>query len=125
MLVFTSIIDKERPALERLRIMGLIEPIVEKSPNKIALIGHNGESLTYKQLGDSVKAMGNYLTTLGIQPNQRIAFVSRSALETAIAFLAISNIAAFAPLSPDYSELQYKYYFDLLKIDALMIPENY
>lgn len=111
--------------MERLRIMGLIEPIVEKSPNKIALIGHNGESLTYKQLGDSVKAMGNYLTTLGIQPNQRIAFVSRSALETAIAFLAISNIAAFAPLSPDYSELQYKYYFDLLKIDALMIPENY
>ena len=105
--------------------MHLFQPFTQISPEDPAIMGTGGQVLTYLQLNRTVSALTEFLCSRGIKHNQRIAVVNPNGFEMAISFLAISNVASFVPLSPDYSLQQYRYYFEILKTDTLVLPPDY
>ena len=105
--------------------MNLVEPFVQISPDAPAIMGPRDQVLNYLQLSRTVSALTEFLSSREIKLNQRIAVVNPNGFEMAISFLAISNVASFVPLSPDYSLEQYRYYFEILKTDTLVLPPDY
>ena len=111
--------------MKDIRILSLIEPNVKNNPDGPALIDVDNQVVTYAQLYEVVLMISEYLSSRGITINQRVAAIMNNGIEMALTFLAVSNTSSFVPLSPDYSEEQYRYYFKILKIDILLIPENF
>ena len=107
------------------RILSLIEPIFKNDPDATAIIGTDGQTFTYNQINQTVCAMSEFLSSRGVKTNQRIAVINPNGLAMAITYLAISNVASFVPLSHDYSEQQYRYYFEILKTEILVISKEY
>ncbi len=106
------------------RIIDLIEPAAGEYPDKPALMGAGGETLTYSCLLDSIRSLSEALHELGISKRDRIAAVLPGSMEVMPAFLSISNRAVFIPLSPDLSREQYLYYLQLFKADILLTAED-
>jgi len=111
--------------MENIRIMSLIEPNMEINPDATAIIGVDNQIITYKQLHQTVIKLSECLSLLGVKVIQRVAVVMDNGIDMMLSFLAVSNIAAFVPLSTDYSAEQYRYYFQILKIDYLLVPAGY
>jgi acyl-CoA synthetase (AMP-forming)/AMP-acid ligase II len=111
--------------LESLRILDLINTTPEVKPEKIALIGGDGNTLTYGQLNETVQNMSRYLKEQGVGKGQRFAVVLPNCMEMLLAYLTITNVAVFIPLGDELSEEQYQYYCKLLKADSVLIPDQF
>ena len=115
----------EERVLEDIRIMNYVEKYAAISPDAPAIVDTEGQSITYAQLNQTVIALSQFIISQGIKLNQRIAVVISTGVEMAIAYFAVSNVASFVPLSSDFSEEQYRYYFEILKTDTLIIQQDY
>ncbi|HPF44006.1 MAG TPA: AMP-binding protein [Syntrophomonadaceae bacterium] len=111
--------------MESLRILDLINTTPEVKPEKIALIGGDGNTLTYGQLNETVQNMSRYLKEQGVGKGQRFAVVLPNCMEMLLAYLTITNVAVFIPLGDELSEEQYQYYCKLLKADSVLIPDQF
>ncbi|HNX29314.1 MAG TPA: AMP-binding protein [Syntrophomonadaceae bacterium] len=107
------------------RIMSLIEQSAAAFPNSVALIDVKGNSVSYARLNETVLCLTEYLAVRGIKKNQRIAAVLENGLEMAIAYLAISNIASCVPLGFDFTEENYRYYFEIMNVKFLVLKQQY
>jgi acyl-CoA synthetase (AMP-forming)/AMP-acid ligase II/thioesterase domain-containing protein/acyl carrier protein len=102
------------------RIMQLIAPQIKNRPDYPALTSGDGRSITYHQLHEAVSFLTEELNSRGIELKQRVAVIMDNGIDMALCALAVSSIAALVPLSPDFSEEQYRFYMELLKIDYLL-----
>lgn len=80
--------------------------------DKIAIeskIANRYETLTYRQLGDRVKSLAYFISTLGIKKSDKVAIILENRPEWPIAFFALSYIGAVAvPLDPQLPERDIK-----------------
>ena len=111
--------------MDHIRILNLIEPYVELHPDSPAIIDPEGNMLNYTVLYDTVFSLASCLSSHGIKKNQRIAAAMDSKMEIAVLYLAVSSIASFVPLDADFSVENFRYYLKLLKVDCLILSENY
>lgn len=107
-----------------MRIMNYIETHAKNSPTAPVILAPQRQVLTYQRLLQFVQEITDYLKKMGFGNDERIAAALLNGSEMACSFFAISNIATFVPLNPEYSEEQFKYYFKLLKIHAVIIQES-
>ena len=94
--------------------------------DKVAIELIGGQSVTYRQLGQTVNRTANYLLSLGVAPGDRVAAQLPKCLPFIYLHLAAAKIGAiFLPLNPAYplTELRYfladsaarHYFSDLMK----------
>ena len=70
------------------------------NPNNTAFI-ENDQRWTYQQLGDNIRSVAGWLSTQGIQPEQRVAIIMRDGCDTAALILGCMYAGIVAvPLDP-------------------------
>ncbi|MBD2186335.1 AMP-binding protein [Aerosakkonema funiforme] len=109
------------PAKQPITVAELIQVQAQNNPDRIAIVAPKRASLTYGGLRDRIDQTATILSTLGINPNDRVAVVLPNGPEMAVAFLAIAATATCAPLNPAYREQEFDFYLSDLNPKALVI----
>ncbi|MER5362578.1 amino acid adenylation domain-containing protein [Streptomyces sp. NPDC002785] len=72
-----------------------------RTPSKTALLGDNGENLTYTQLNERANRLARHLISHGARPERVVALVLPRSVELLVAELAVLKTgAAFLPVDP-------------------------
>jgi len=102
----------------------LLEIQGDRSANAVAIAGLGHRSLSFRQLLLQVEQAAKILNTLGIGRNDRVAMVSPNGPEMALAFLAVSSAATFAPLNPSCRTNEFEFYLTDLGAKALIVQSS-
>lgn len=94
------------------------------APHKAAMIAPGRLPLTYKNLLSLSQHIREQLNLLGLGSGSRIASILPNSPEAAVAFLAVSACASFAPLNPNCTDAELERYLSDLKPNALIILSN-
>ncbi|MBT9312781.1 AMP-binding protein [Leptothoe kymatousa] len=84
-------------------------------------ISPNRSNLLFKGLYEQVITVVGQLRGFGINRNDRVAVALPNGPEAAVAFLAISSGATYAPLNPNYRAPEYEFYLKDLAAKALIV----
>ncbi len=93
----------------------------ERTPHAIALVNPGEAPWTYGDLASAVDTMIAALRSAGIQPDDRIALVSRNSAESIACYLAITAANVAVPLNPGYRDEEFAFYFEDLGVKALVV----
>ncbi|MDC7222324.1 MAG: AMP-binding protein, partial [Spirochaetales bacterium] len=85
-------------------INNLLFQSIEKNYARVAFSHYSGdESLTYLELGRSVKNIGLWLIAQGIRPGDRVALLGESSLYWVQVYFAVTSMGAvLVPILPDF-----------------------
>lgn len=107
-----------------MRILDYIERFARSIPEAPVIITPQRADLSYKCLLEFAKETRTYLAGLGLRGENRIASAISGRPESVSLFFAVTDLAVFVPLNPDYSEDEFLTYFKILKIDAVVVEEG-
>nr|WP_157762222.1 non-ribosomal peptide synthetase [Nocardia yamanashiensis] len=83
-------------------LASLLDATVAKSPEAVALVGPDGEILTYADLAQRVNPLARHLISLGVGPESRVALAIRRSVDLVVAMYAVSVAGgAYVPVDPD------------------------
>ncbi|WP_157535112.1 non-ribosomal peptide synthetase [Nocardia inohanensis] len=83
-------------------LASLLDASVAQSPEAVALVGPDGEILTYAELAQRVNPLARHLISLGVGPESRVALAMRRSTDLVIAMYAVSVAGgAYVPVDPD------------------------
>jgi oxalate---CoA ligase len=105
-------------------IYQLLRGWAEKTPEAVAFVSPDRESITYSQLLDQIDSTIISLREIGIRRNDRIAIVLPNGVELATLILAVSCAAISAPLNPLYRENELESYLSDLPASALIVQSD-
>ncbi len=91
------------------------------APLSPALIDTRKNQICYGRLIDLMAEARGFFIKNGMGSKSNIAAVMNGGIETAFAFLAVSEVASFVPLNPSFSKEQFKYHFELLKVSGVLL----
>lgn len=94
------------------------------APESIALAAPGRQPLTYRGLAALIDQASADLRRLGVAPGERVALVAPNGPEMATAFLAVTSIAACAPLNPAYRAQEFAFYLEDLCARTLIVAEG-
>ena len=94
-------------------------------PDRLALLNVEGDSLSHFALCSRVAGIALHLRSLEIRPADAVAVVMPPGPAMAIAFLAVSSVAACAPLNPAYRRSDFEFYLSDLRPAAILVPEGF
>lgn len=107
------------------QIVKAIASFHEDVLNREAISDSGGNALKYCEIIDAVNDSRGFFASLDVKGSSRIAAVSREELDLALLFLVISEHAVHAPLDHNLTEDEFAYYYDLLKIDYVLVEKSY
>jgi oxalate---CoA ligase len=90
-------------------------------PERAALVIADGPSVSYAELDLLIDQVASTLRQLGVRESDTIGIVLRDGPEMALAFLAVSSVAAAAPLNPSYREPEFVFEIDDLGLAAVIV----
>ena len=102
-------------------IHALLTATTAKHSDDVALIAPARPPMRYAALLEHVERLGRRLNGLGIGRGDRVAIVLPNGPETAAAFLAVTAVAAAAPLNPGYRAPEFDFYLADLRAKALLV----
>ncbi|WP_460728391.1 amino acid adenylation domain-containing protein, partial [Nocardia heshunensis] len=83
-------------------LVSMLNATVAAKPTAIALIGPDGQTLTYAELGARVNGLARHLISLGVGPEARVALALRRSVDLVVAMYAVSVAGgAYVPVDPD------------------------
>jgi acyl-CoA synthetase (AMP-forming)/AMP-acid ligase II len=88
----------------------LLDLLSDGEPGRPALVVPDGPSLTYEQLWQNVDAAIDALFAAGVRSGERVALVLPNGAESVVLFLAASVAGTAAPLNPNYTEEEFRFY---------------
>lgn len=87
----------------------ILERVVEKHPDKIAII-HNGKSLTYYTLNEKANKLARYLQNRGVKSNSIIGILLEKSINSVVSVFAVLKLGgSFLPLDTSYPEKRIKF----------------
>ncbi|MEO0769864.1 MAG: AMP-binding protein [Cyanobacteria bacterium J06649_4] len=107
--------------IENASIPAILTQRLNVSAEADALSAPDRRALSYQQLHQQTVAIVRQLRDMGIQRNDRVAVALPNGPEAALAFLAISSGATYAPLNPGYRANEYEFYLTDLQAKALIV----
>ncbi|HKH48849.1 MAG TPA: amino acid adenylation domain-containing protein, partial [Thermoanaerobaculia bacterium] len=86
-------------------VLDLIDAQAERTPEAEAVVGVDGEILTYRELRERASQLAHHLRKMGVAPGDRVAFALDRSLELPVTVLGILEAgAAYVPLDPSWPE---------------------
>jgi len=93
--------------LDKLTLDQLINFSTSKYENKTALAWVNGDSVTYKELGEKVSSVSEFLREKGVLPGDKVAILSENSVNWGIAYFAITSIGAVGvPIMTEFKAVE-------------------
>ena len=117
--------DFTRAAMPSPRAIGdLIDRLARRNTQAVAITAPGRPPLSYSRLRLLLDAVGRSLRASGIGENERVALVMPNGPEMAVAFAALSSLAACAPLNPAYRFDEFDFYLSDLQASALVVQSG-
>ncbi len=107
-----------------LSIHHLLEIQKDRRPDAVAIAGLASPPFSFRRLLLQVEQAAKTLNALGIGRNDRVAMVTPNGPEMALAFLAVSSAATFAPLNPACRTNEFEFYLSDLNAKALIVQSS-
>ena len=107
-----------------MNIFELVMPSEQQNQERQAILAPGQQPLTYRELKTQVLDTAGALSGFGIRRGDRVSLVMPNGPEMATAFLAVTAIAACAPLNPAYSFEEFKFYLTDLNAKAVIITDG-
>ena len=92
--------------------------------NNVFIQAPDESDITYKDLLKYVDNTFNQLSSLNIKKEDRIALALENGSAMACTFVAIASNFTSCPLNPSFTKEEFKFYYDDLKVKAVIIEEN-
>ncbi|MEN8117766.1 MAG: AMP-binding protein [Bacteroidota bacterium] len=109
----------------KLTIPSLFYNSVKKYSGKTSLVFSGEKNYTYKEMGDDVELLAEFLLELGIKKGDKVAILSSNMPNWGIAFFAISVIGAVAvPILPDFHKNEIKTIIEHSEAKMLFVSEG-
>jgi long-chain acyl-CoA synthetase len=87
------------------RYTGYVLESIRSNWEKPALSDYQGETFTYRDIGEMVHRMHQYYRLAGIQPGDKIALVGKNSARWGMVYLAVTTYGAvIVPILPDFKE---------------------
>src|SRR5690348_15706487 len=102
-------------------LLSLIATQVIRTPDAVAIMGLDRQPLTYTGLESCLEQTSTRLAELGVGRTDRVAVALPAGPELAVCLLAVTKVAACAPLNPDYTENEFARYLDRLRPSTLIV----
>jgi acyl-CoA synthetase (AMP-forming)/AMP-acid ligase II len=87
-----------------------------------AIVVPDGPELSFGALRREVRRTADALAEFGIERGDRVALVLPNGAEVIVAFLGTATAATAAPLNPNYTEDEYRFYLDDTDARAIIVP---
>jgi acyl-CoA synthetase (AMP-forming)/AMP-acid ligase II len=87
-----------------------------------ALLVPDGPRLTYAALRAQVQRAAGTLASFGLRRQDRVSLALPNGAECVVAFLATAAVATAAPLNPNYTEAEFRFYMEDTGARALVVP---
>ncbi len=87
-----------------------------------AIVVPDGPQLTYGELRAQVRQAADSLASFGLGRTDRVALALGNGAEYLVAFLAAAAAATAAPLNPNYTEAEFRFYLEDTAAKALIVP---
>ncbi|HET8629347.1 MAG TPA: acyl--CoA ligase [Thermomicrobiales bacterium] len=102
---------------------GTLLGVLEGKPDgATAIIVPDGPRLTYGGLRRQVRRLADALAEYGVRRGDRVAIVLPNGAEVIVAFLAAATAATAAPLNPNYTEDEFRFYLEDTDAHTLIVP---
>lgn len=108
--------DEQRPAAT------LLELLDGPPDDKTAIAVPDGVELSYGALRREVRHTADALAEFGIKRGDRVSIVLPNGADVIVAFLGTAMVATAAPLNPNYTEDEYRFYLDDTEAKAVIVP---
>ena len=93
------------------------------APDKAAIIVPGGPTLTYAGLHDQVEHLASVLSNAGLARGQAASIVLGNDIRFVATFLAVARLGAVAaPLNPNYTEDEYRFYMEDAGASLAILP---
>ena len=93
------------------------------APDKAAVVVPGGPTLTYRQLRDQVEELASTLSAAGLSRGQAASIVLGNDIRFVATFLAVARLGAVAaPLNPNYTEDEYRFYMEDAGASLAILP---
>ncbi|MFX0580695.1 amino acid adenylation domain-containing protein, partial [Nocardia nepalensis] len=91
-------------------LVSLLDATVAATPGALALMGADGEPVTYAELDARANRLARHLISMGVAPESRIALALRRSVDLVVAMYAVAKSgAAYVPLDPDQAAARTDY----------------
>ncbi|MBN1821701.1 MAG: AMP-binding protein [Prolixibacteraceae bacterium] len=103
----------------------LINESIKKFGEKTSLVFAGENNYTYKNLGDDIALLSDYLIELGIKKGDKVAILGTNSPNWGVAFFSILSLGAVTvPILPDFHENEIKNIIEHSEAKVLFISEN-
>tara|TARA_Y100001935_G_scaffold30137_3_gene23567 strand:+ start:2059 stop:3594 length:1536 start_codon:yes stop_codon:yes gene_type:complete len=102
----------------------LNELILKINENNIFIKSPDESDITYGELISYMKDTYSKLSSIKINKKDKVAIVLGNGSSMACTFIAIAANFTSCPLNPSYTKEEFKFYYDDLKVKAVIIEEN-
>src|SRR5438105_15677995 len=100
----------------------LLDVLEHGDSHRPALVVPEGPTLTYERLRHEVRAAADRLASFGVERGGRVALVLPNGAESIVLFLAASIAGTAAPLNPNYTDEEVRFYLDYTRARLLIVP---
>ncbi|SUA76424.1 Tyrocidine synthase III [Nocardia otitidiscaviarum] len=99
--------------VEATTLAALLDRSINTVPGAIALIGPDGDTVSYAELSKRVNSLARHLISLGVGPEARVALALRRSVDLVVAMYAVSVAGgAYVPVDPDQAADRTNYILD-------------
>lgn len=98
--------------------------ILSINKNNVFIQAPDESEITYGELLNYIDNTFNQLSSLGFKKEDRIAIALENGSAMASTFIAIASNYTSCPLNPSFTKEEFKFYYDDLKVKAVIIQEN-
>lgn len=106
-------------------IPALLNESVRKFGDRTSLVFAGDKDYTYRNLGDDVALMSEYLTELGIKKGDKVAILGTNSPNWGVAFFSASTTGAVVvPILPDFHENEIKNIIEHSEARVLFVSES-
>ena len=93
-------------------------------PDQPAIVSTNFAPLTYRDLQRQLDGIRRQLRLAGFDCNARIGILMPNGAEAALAIVAVACCTIAVPLDPRLSEAEFDQRLDMLRLNALLVPQG-
>jgi long-chain acyl-CoA synthetase len=109
----------------KLTLPSLFYNSIEKYADKTSMVFVGEKNYTYKEVGDDVELLAQWLIVLGIKPGEKVAILSTNMPNWGKAFFAIALIGAVAvPILPDFHKNEIKTIIEHSESKTLLVSKG-
>ncbi|WP_433527655.1 amino acid adenylation domain-containing protein [Nocardia pseudovaccinii] len=91
-------------------LVSLLDATVAATPGGVALMGADGEPVTYAELDVRVNRLARHLISRGVGPESRVVLAFRRSVDLVVAMYAVAKAgAAYVPVDPDQAAARTDY----------------